>query len=506
MTDLSDLASAAFDEADRAQTMRSFDLAGVDGDPGLADITDFAAALCGTRIALVSFVEVERQWFPARTGLDATETPRETSFCAHAMRGSDVMVVPDATQDPRFSANPLVLGDPRIRFYAGAPIVASDGTPLGALCVIDPSPREGLTALQRQGLQVLAANIVTMLTLRRSTSQSSRDRDAQSTQFRILADTMPQMVWSTRPDGFHDYYNARWYEYTGMPPGSTDGERWNGMFHPDDQDRAWKVWRHSLETGDPYEIEYRLRNADGEYRWTLGRALPVRDRDGTITRWFGTCTDIHDHKMVQAQRELIAQELSHRIKNIFSVIGGLIAFSTRHHPEMRQPAADLRNRIMALGRAHDFVRPHSDASRPAKVQNSLHGMLEELLAAYSERIDIGGDDVMIDDRSATPLSLLFHELATNAAKYGALSTVDGAVRISSRAQDDFTTLRWEERGGPPVVHPDTEGFGSRLIEMSLVRQLSGTIRRDWAADGLIVEMTIPDQSIYRAQSIGAARE
>ncbi|RYE74382.1 MAG: PAS domain S-box protein, partial [Hyphomicrobiales bacterium] len=136
---------------------------------------------------------------------------------------------------------------------------------------------------------------------------------AQSeTGFRTLADTMPQMVWSTRPDGFHDYYNARWYEFTGVPPGSTDGAGWSGIFHPEDQDRAWALWRHSLETGDPYQIEYRLRHHSGPFRWVLGRALPIRDADGRITRWYGTCTDIHDAKMAQAEREVVAHELSHR--------------------------------------------------------------------------------------------------------------------------------------------------------------------------------------------------
>nr|WP_255522394.1 PAS domain-containing protein [Paracoccus sp. NBH48] len=77
------------------------------------------------------------------------------------------------------------------------------------------------------------------------------------------------MIWSTRPDGFHDYYNHRWYEFTGVPEGSTDGEAWAGMFHPDDQDRTWARWRQSLETGQPYEIEYRLRHRSGEYRWVL---------------------------------------------------------------------------------------------------------------------------------------------------------------------------------------------------------------------------------------------
>jgi len=111
--------------------------------------------------------------------------------------------------------------------------------------------------------------------------------------FETLADALPHMVWSTLPDGSHDYYNARWYEFTGVAEGSTDGDGWNEMFHPDDRERAWTAWRSSLASGRPYEIEYRLRHRSGEYRWTLGRALPMRGPDGRILRWIGTCTDIH---------------------------------------------------------------------------------------------------------------------------------------------------------------------------------------------------------------------
>ncbi|HLL87719.1 MAG TPA: PAS domain-containing protein, partial [Tepidisphaeraceae bacterium] len=131
--------------------------------------------------------------------------------------------------------------------------------------------------------------------------------------FRELADAMPQIVWVTRPDGFHEYYNRRWYEFTGRPEGSTDGAGWNGLLHPDDQPRAWAAWRHSLATGEPYEIEYRLRHHGGAYRWTLGRALPVRDAAGRVERWFGTCTDIDAIKRLVDEREaLLASERAAR--------------------------------------------------------------------------------------------------------------------------------------------------------------------------------------------------
>ncbi|GAB2507236.1 PAS domain-containing sensor histidine kinase [Lysobacter humi (ex Lee et al. 2017)] len=166
--------------------------------------------------------------------------------------------------------------------------------------------------------------------------------------FRTIADLVPQMVWSTRPDGHHDYYNRRWYDFTGMPPGSTDGEAWNGMFHPEDQDRAWDRWRHSLATGEPYEIEYRLRHASGEYRWVLGRALPVRDADGQIVRWMGTCTEIHEQKRVQEmlERSEAALRMADRQKDQFLAM-------LAH--ELRNPLAPIATAAQLLQMAPDRV-------------------------------------------------------------------------------------------------------------------------------------------------------
>lgn len=324
--------------------------------------------------------------------------------------------------------------------------------------------------------------------------------------FRTLADTMPQMVWSTRPDGHHDYYNARWYEFTGMPVGSTDGEGWAGMFHPDDQERAWELWRHSLATGDPYQIEYRLRNVSGEYRWTLGRALPIRNEAGEIIRWFGTCTDIHETKQVAEEREIVAHELSHRIKNIFSVLNGIISLSARSYPEIRPLSEELRRRIVAMGRAHDFVRPHSAASRPSDSQSSLLALVRLLLAPHvgddEARFRFVGDDTTIDDAAATPLALLFHELGTNAAKYGALARAGGHVLVEAREEGDDYLILWKEIGGDPVDgQPQGEGFGSRLIKLSVEGQLGGRLERRWLPEGLEVSLSVPKAQLNRSVTL-----
>ena len=334
-------------------------------------------------------------------------------------------------------------------------------------------------------------------------ARDSLDALSQSqARFEVLTDAMPQMVWSTLPDGFHDYYNARWYEFTGVPAGSTDGEGWNDMFHPDDQDAAWTQWRKSLATGEPYEIEYRLRHHSGTYRWTLGRALPVRDPDGTIRRWIGTCTDIDEAKRAAEQNELLSRELSHRIKNIFAVISGLIGLSSRSDPSNQPFAKDLQLRIAALGRAHDFARPHSEQSRPLMGATTLHGLMAQLFVPYPAfdegRLVVRGDDLSVDDRAATPIALVFHELATNAAKYGALSTRDGRVDIEIRVQGEGLTISWQERGGPQVLATPTRmGFGTRLADMSIVQQLGGVIRRTWAPEGLTVEVDLLAKRLSR---------
>lgn len=128
-------------------------------------------------------------------------------------------------------------------------------------------------------------------------------------EFKFVTDFIPQMVWATQPDGYHDFYNKQWYDYTGLSFEDTKGKGWNEVLHPDDQHRAWKVWNHSLETGDPYQIEYRFKRFDSEYRWFLGRAYPLKDESGKIVKWFGTCTDIHDQKMAN---EILEQKIRER--------------------------------------------------------------------------------------------------------------------------------------------------------------------------------------------------
>jgi PAS domain S-box-containing protein len=186
---------------------------------------------------------------------------------------------------------------------------------------------------------------------------------ASEQEMRLRLNAIPQMVWSTRPDGYHDFYNDRWYEFTGTPFGSTDGKGWNGIFHPDDQDRAREIWRHSLAKGEPYEIEYRLRHHDGQYRWVLGRALPIRNEAGEIVRWMGTCTDIDDriaaaHALQESEARLRAVIEAAPIGLVFADATGRITGGNRRVVEIL--GHDVVNTGEVKDYSHDYVAFHSD--------------------------------------------------------------------------------------------------------------------------------------------------
>jgi two-component sensor histidine kinase len=184
-----------------------------------------------------------------------------------------------------------------------------------------------------------------------------------------------------------------------------------------------------------------------------------------------------------------------------------VALAARTYPEASGLASELRARIISLGKAHDFVRPHSRASAPDSNPNSLRQLIIELMSPYrlpgEERVGIVGDDAAIDEGAATPLALIFHELATNAAKYGALSKPGGRVRIELSRDADHVVAIWREIGGPSGPLSDKQGFGSRLMSLSVEGQLKGSLIRHWEQDGLVAELRLPIASLSRKAALHA---
>lgn len=313
-----------------------------------------------------------------------------------------------------------------------------------------------------------------------------------------LMDCVPQIIWSASADGGRDYFNAQWYAFTGAEVGSTNGMAWATILHPDDRPMMLEKWQNCVATGTPLETEYRLRHHSGSFRWTLARALPIRDDAGHIVRWIGTSTDIEDKKRLEQEHELLAGELKHRIENIFTVVGSLLALSARGRPEAREFADDMAARLGALRAAQDMLRlpgplakAKAASDQPAYLHQLLHRIFAPHPALQEGRILVQGDDVPIGEVALTPLALLFHELTTNALKYGALLD-DGCVLVQSRMENGQLKLTWTETGGPTLSGPpETTGFGTDLATLSVRRQLGGELQRFWKPEGLELQAIVP---------------
>ena len=256
-----------------------------------------------------------------------------------------------------------------------------------------------------------------------------------------------------------------------------------------------------MERGGEASLEQRIIK-DGAIRWVSARGYCELDEHGRPARFPAATVDITDLKQAVEARELLARELSHRIKNIFTVVQGLVAMSARTDEAARPFARALQARLSSLAQAHEYVRPHSPASQPTEQERTMFGLLRLLLAPYAaadrERFCLDGEDVAIGESTATALALILHEQATNAVKYGALANEKGRVLISGSRQGDSYHLTWEERGGPTVTgSPERQGFGTVLAARSITGQLGGTLHHDWRAEGLLMRMGVPVENLTR---------
>lgn len=248
-----------------------------------------------------------------------------------------------------------------------------------------------------------------------------------------------------------------------------------------------------------FRCEYRVRAQDGTVRWLLATGRCEFDSEGKPTRFPGAVVDISERKATEEHKELLADELSHRIKNIFTVVHGMTTMSAREHPSARAGFDELAGRFRAMAAAYACVTP----SPEMEVSGSLRKLLDVLFAPYaghgssrhgSSRVHVEGPDVRIGPKAASALALILHERATNAAKYGALSQ-DGSVRLLIAPDAGRCRFHWHETGGPEIAAlPGSQGFGSRVIR-SAVGSLDGELDVEWAREGLRWTMTAPDEKL-----------
>jgi two-component sensor histidine kinase len=213
---------------------------------------------------------------------------------------------------------------------------------------------------------------------------------------------------------------------------------------------------------------------------------------------FGIFLDVTQRKQAEEANELLAGEMSHRVKNLLTIATALTQMTSRSAATKEDMAHELTERLMALGRAQDLVRPAPGKKTEAAL---LGDLISVLLAPYDEkdasvRIRVSVPKMNVGERSSTTLALVFHELATNSAKYGSLSVASGTLDVSCNAHDDEVVIVWTERGGPAVSAPaNPDGFGSRLVRHSMAAQLGGGIAFDWSEEGVVATLRASRDSL-----------
>lgn len=307
-------------------------------------------------------------------------------------------------------------------------------------------------------------------------------------EFQALADNVPQLMWIADADGWIYWYNKGWYQYTGTTPSQMEGWGWQSVHDEHQLQAVLENWTRSIATGQPFEMVFPLRAADGEFHPFLTRVHPFKDAKGVVIRWFGTNTDISHQKKAEEHLQFLLNELNHRVKNTLASVQGIALNTFKGLPQ--QQVETFSDRLVALSRAHDLLLKGNWA------RTSLEDLVELSVAPLAgdtnaARVIVDGPAVAIPAEKTAAWAMALHELSTNAVKYGALKTPVGKIKVGWNVDGAKLTFSWREQGGPLLTTPPQHrGFGSRLIE-SLARELGGSVKSAYEPTGLICEIDVP---------------
>ncbi len=318
---------------------------------------------------------------------------------------------------------------------------------------------------------------------------------------RIATDAAGVALWSWNVDSdliaMDDHAHKLW----GVPRAEPlNFEALSARIHPKDLARVREAFEATRAVLGAYDIDFRIVR-DGETRWISARGQG--NDAGIIGRLlFGVFLDVTDRKQIEETREILAGEMSHRVKNLLAIASALTAIAARSATSTAGMARDLIQRLSALGQAHDLVRPVPEQAGDPGAR--LEDLFTILLAPYAERslagnrIQVCLPELRVGEATATTLALVVHELATNSIKYGALSQPAGTLRVTCHSEGGEVIVVWTERGGPRIVKSKgLDGFGTKLVARSVSGQLGGPITYDWQPEGLVVTLRMHKERLTK---------
>jgi two-component sensor histidine kinase len=309
---------------------------------------------------------------------------------------------------------------------------------------------------------------------------------------RIATDAAGIALWSWNVDTDQLKLDERGHVLWGVPnTGTITFETLSSRIHPEDLDRVRAAFAATRDMLGAYETDFRILH-NGSVRWISARGRG--DDQGIVGRiMYGVFIDVTERKKAEEAREMLADEMNHRVKNIFAVTSALTTISARSTTTKDEMVKDLRQRILALSKAHDMVRPDIRQQKKAAELGDLLITLLEPYATKTKGVHISTPKLLVGEKSATALALVVHELATNSIKYGALSNANGALDIKCSANGGEVVMVWSESGGPPTSKPSgPSGFGTKLVIRSLSDQLGGTISASWRRTGAVVTLKMSE--------------
>lgn len=454
-------------------------------------ITMLAADRFSAPIAAIGLIAREHKWFQTHLGLDVEEVPAESAFGTYAIASGEAFVVEDATRDDRFVDNPLVVGEPHVRFYVGVPI-AVHGQQVGTLSVMDtvarPRPPDDHIAVLAR-LAALCGSLYELNDAARRGLFSERAMSHAETRqaMAMRAANIASWSWDLRTDIVDCDETLR--TMFALPPGlPVSGRDIINAVRPKDVEGLRGSLRESFATDADFSGEFRVE-ANGMWLLGLGRVFE-RTADGKAAAVLGVYIDISPTKESEEKTRLLLRELNHRVKNTLAMLQSLAGQTLRRSRNDKEFTIAFSGRLQALAAAHTLLSDREwesiDLLTLLKTQVSPYAM------DFDEQVEVDCPEMPLNPDEALGLGLVLHELATNAAKFGALSRSVGRVRVScpDDMPADARVIDWVESGGPTVKPPEDGGFGSILIARSLDKIVGSSVDVDYRPEGLHVRIRI----------------
>jgi PAS domain S-box-containing protein len=335
--------------------------------------------------------------------------------------------------------------------------------------------------------------------LEASTAQLQQSEDRRS--LALIAGSMGSWDWNRESGDCH--WDDGQYRIFGVDRSQfrVTAENVRALIHADDWEKLQTELDRLLNERKPVQNEFRVRRPNGEVRWCIGTAAPSMGADGRVARISGVTVDITDRKEAEERQALLAREVDHRAKNALALVQSIVRLTKGS--TIAGYTSAVEGRIRALSRAHTIL------SQSRWQGADIRGLVDEELAPYrtgeASRMVAVGPNVSLQPAAAQSLALAIHELVTNAAKYGALSSNSGQVHLNWELKPDLLVLRWTESGGPRTQAPSSPGFGTRIITASIQGQLGGEATFEWHDQGLQCVLTVPRTDIIATNGIGSVR-